>query len=78
MPVTMWEARAAPEQLESLRIWVVARVAETAQVYRSVGGEPRLVVIDPTGQAARQLADVPAELVARPAHSWNFESARNV
>lgn len=78
MPVTMWEVRAAPEQIESLREWVLARVAETAQVYRSVGGEARLVVIDPTGQAAEQLGDVPAELVARPAHSWNFESARNV
>jgi hypothetical protein len=78
MPVTMWEVRAAPEQVESLRDWVLARVDATAQVYRSVGGEVRLVVIDPTGQAAEQLVDVPAELVARPAHSWNFESARNV
>lgn len=78
MAVTMWEVRAAPERIDSLRDWVLARVAESAQVYRSLGGEVRLVVIDPTGQAAEQLADVPDELVARPAHSWNFESVRNV
>lgn len=78
MPVTMWEVRAAPGRLDELRNWVLARVDETAQVYRSAGGEPRLVVIDPTGSAAQRLADVPGELVARPAHAWDFESARNV
>jgi hypothetical protein len=77
MPTTMWEARAADGQLEELLAWVLWRVDATAQVYRGAASEPRVVVIDPTGQAERRLGRVPAHLVARPPHSWNFDNARN-
>jgi hypothetical protein len=36
-----------------------------------------MVVIDGTGQAGRQLADPPPELIARPGHSWEFSPVRN-
>jgi hypothetical protein len=73
----MWEARAADGQLQQLLEWVLPRVSRAAQVYRSPGADPRLVVIDPTATAAERLSDVPAELVARPPHSWDFEPVRN-
>jgi hypothetical protein len=76
-PVTMWEVRAADGQLEPLLAWVRPRLAETAQLYRSAAGEPRLVVLDPTGEVSDRLAEVPAELIARPPHAWQFEAVRN-
>lgn len=66
----MWEARAATGRLDELVAYVLSHADPAAQVYRSSGAEPRVVVIDPTG---RGLADVPADLLARPAHSWKFE-----
>jgi hypothetical protein len=77
MTVTMWEVRAADGQLEHLLAWVLPRLADSAQVYRSAAGEPRVVVLDPTGQVTDRLAGLPAGLVARPAHAWQFEAVGN-
>jgi hypothetical protein len=74
----MWEVRAADGQLDSLLAWVLERVDAGCQVYRSADGQPRIVVIDPSGQARLLLADPPAGLAARPAHAWDFEPVRNV
>ena len=73
----MWEVRAADGQLEQLLAWLLPRLDGTAQLYRSAAGEPRVVVIDPSGAARTGLADVPAELIARPAHAWDFQPVRN-
>ncbi len=73
MTVTMWEVRAADGQLERLLVWLLPRLAEQAQVYRSAAGEPRVVVLDPTGEVTDRLAGVPAALIARPARAWQFE-----
>jgi hypothetical protein len=77
MTVTMWEVRAADGQLEQLLAWLLPRLAESAEVYRSAAGEPRVVVLDPTGEVTDRLAGVPAELIARPAHAWQFEAVGN-
>jgi len=66
----MWEVRAADGRLDDLVAYVSAHADPSAQVFRSVGDDPRVVVIDPTG---RGVPDVPAELVARPPHEWRFE-----
>jgi hypothetical protein len=66
----MWEAKAADGRVDELLAFVLAAADPSAQVYRSAGPEPRVVVIDPTG---RGIADVPSELVARPPHAWPFE-----
>jgi hypothetical protein len=83
----MWEVRAADGRADELLAWVLSRTAAGSQVFRSApgaegegpdGGEPaRVVVIDPTGTARQRLADPPAELVARPAHAWDFDPVRN-
>jgi hypothetical protein len=67
----MWEVRAVAGRVEQLLAFVLAHADPEAQVYRSAGPEPRVVVIDPTG---RGVPDVPTELVARPPHSWPFEA----
>ncbi|MBV9822132.1 MAG: hypothetical protein JO144_07795 [Actinobacteria bacterium] len=72
--VTMWEVRAADGQLEPLLAWVLPRLAGSSQVYRSAAGEPRVVVLDPTGEVTDRLADLPAGLVARPPHAWQFQA----
>ena len=70
----MWEVRAAEGRAGELMAFVLAHADPSAQVYRSSAGssarEERVVVIDPTG---RGIADVPAELVARPPHAWRFD-----
>jgi hypothetical protein len=66
----MWEVRSVDGRVDELVAFVIAAADPTAEVYRSAGPEPRVVVLDPTG---RGIADVPAELVARPPHSWSFE-----
>ncbi len=71
MSVIMWEVRTVAERVDELVAWVVATADPAAQVYRSHGLEPRVVVIDPTG---RGLPEVPAELLARAPHSWPFEA----
>jgi hypothetical protein len=64
----MWEAKAAPGRTDELLAYALAHADPDADVYRSADG--RVVVIDPTG---RGVPDVPAELIARPAHAWRFE-----
>ena len=63
----MWEARAATGRVDELVAHVLAVADPAAQVYRNA---LRVVVIDPTD---RGVADVPAELVDRPPHSWRFD-----
>jgi hypothetical protein len=63
----MWEVRSVPDRMEDLVGFVLAHTDPAAQVYRSAD---RVVVIDPSGHG---VADVPAELVARPPDSWSFE-----
>jgi hypothetical protein len=70
MSTLMWEVRAADGRLAELVAHVRRHADPGAQVYRSADGEPRVVVIDPSG---RGVPDVPAELVARPPHEWRFE-----
>jgi hypothetical protein len=67
----MWEVRAADGRLAELVDFVSRHADPAAQIYRSGGSDPRVVVIDPTD---RGLPDVPGELVARPAHAWTFEA----
>jgi hypothetical protein len=71
----MWEAVAAPSRVEDLLDWVRDRIPEQAQLFRGAGDRQRVVVIDPTAQAAELLTDPPAELIDRPPHSWEFEPA---
>jgi hypothetical protein len=66
----MWEVRAATGRIDALVEHVRTHVHPDAQVYRSDDTEPRVVVIDPTGAGP---TDVPASLLARPAHAWHFE-----
>ena len=68
MTTRMWEAKAAPGRLDDLVAWAVRAAPADAQVYRSA--DDRVVVIDPSGS---RLPEPPAELMARPAHSWDFE-----
>ncbi|HEY2042220.1 MAG TPA: hypothetical protein VGH11_06030 [Jatrophihabitans sp.] len=75
--IAMWEVRAADNRLDDLLSWVLERVTESARVYKSELGEPRVVVIDSTGQAETLLATPPHDLVARAPHCWNFEEVRN-
>jgi hypothetical protein len=77
MTVTMWEVRAADGQLEQLLAWLLPRLPPSAQVYRSAAGEPRVVVLDPTGEVTDRAAGVPAGMITRPAHAWQFEAVGN-
>ena len=70
MSVLMWEVRAAAGRLDDLLQHVLDHADPAAQVYRSRGAEPRVVVIDPTG---RGIPDLPDGLAARAPHSWDFE-----
>jgi hypothetical protein len=69
----MWEARAAPGRLDDLVAFAQQHADPSAQLFRADAGpadpDARLVVIDPSG---RGLPDVPAELIARPPHTWPF------
>jgi len=76
--VTMWEVRAADGQLDALLAWVLPRLADRARAYRSAAGEPRLVVLDPSGEVTDRLSGIPAGLVARPPHAWQFQAVGNV
>jgi hypothetical protein len=71
MATLMWEVQAAAGRLDELVSYVDAHADPAATIFRSAEPDPRVVLIDPTG---RGLADVPAELIARPPHSWPFES----
>lgn len=67
--VVMWEARALPDQCDALVEWALAVSAEGAEVYRSAGAEPRVVIIQHGDEA---LPEPPAAYVARPPHAWSF------
>jgi hypothetical protein len=69
----MWEVRAAPGRVDDLVAYVLQHAHRSAQVFRADGPDPRVVVIDPTGEG---VPDVPAELVARAPHEWQFEAVR--
>lgn len=71
MNTVMWEVRAADGRLDELVRYVSEHADPAALIYRSAGTEPRVVVIDPTGTG---IADVPADLVARPPHAWPFDA----
>jgi hypothetical protein len=64
----MWEAVAVEGAVDALVEFVCAHTDSRAQVYRS--SDRRVVVIDPTGRGP---GEVPAGLVARPAHAWCFQ-----
>jgi hypothetical protein len=64
----MWEAKAAPGRLDDLVTWAVQHAPSGAQIYRSA--DDRVVVIDPRGEGP---PSPPADLLARPAHTWDFE-----
>jgi hypothetical protein len=66
----MWEVRAADGRLDELVEHVRAHADQDAQLFRADRGDPRVVVIDPSG---RGVPDVPAELIARPPHVWWFD-----
>lgn len=66
----MWEVRAADGRLDELVEHVRAHADPDAQLFRADRGDPRVVVIDPSG---RGVPDVPAELIARPPHEWWFD-----
>ena len=74
-PARMWEVRAAPGRLAELAGFVLERMPDRAQVYRSRAGdgEERLVVID---FALRPVPELPPDLVARPPHAWDFDRIR--
>lgn len=67
--VVMWEARAVPDQCDALVDWALAISTDDAEVFRSDGPEPRVVIIQRAGQ---ELPEPPDALVARPPHAWNF------
>jgi hypothetical protein len=70
-PARMWEVPAAPGRLAELVELVLKWAPVDAHIYRSpVGEEERIVVVDFGRQA---LPELPAELVARRAHIWEFE-----
>ena len=70
MSVVMWEAVAADGMADDLVRYAKDHADPVAQIYRSRGPRPRVVVIDPTG---RGLAEVPDHLLDRPPHAWTFE-----
>lgn len=71
MTTLMWEARAADGRLADLVAFADAHADAEALIFSAAGPEPRVVVVDPSG---RGLPDVPAELLARPAHAWRFQA----
>ncbi len=69
MTTLMWEARAADGRIDDLVEHLRAHTDPDAQIYRSVGLDERVVVIDSAG---RGIADVPSGLLARAPHTWSF------
>jgi hypothetical protein len=74
----MWEVRARPERLGELLSWVCDRALPevevlpphvSSEVYASTD---RVVVISRWRSDPVALPDPPAQLVARPPHSWDF------
>ncbi|HZZ96560.1 MAG TPA: hypothetical protein VFE19_06085 [Jatrophihabitantaceae bacterium] len=76
MTTLMWEVRAAAGRLDELVAYADQHADPSALIFRAGESDPRVVVIDPSGQG---LPDVPSELVARPPHAWPFAPVdRNV
>jgi hypothetical protein len=69
----MWEAKAVPGREAELLSFALEHAPADADVYRSA--DARVVVIDHSGAG---LPDPPAELLARPVHTWRFEPVRRV
>lgn len=67
--VRMWEVRAAPNECDALVDWALAVAADGAEIFRSGGPEPRVVIIQPGGS---DLPAPPAAYIARPPHTWRF------
>jgi hypothetical protein len=67
--VLMWEVRAEPEYADALVEWALEVSATGAEIFRSGGAEPRVVIIQHAGGA---LPEPPAAYVARPPHAWHF------
>ena len=68
MNVLMWEVRVEDGRLDELIAYAKQHADASAEIYAAHDPD-RLVLIDPSG---RGLPDVPADLVARPAHEWQF------
>ncbi len=66
----MWEAKAVPGQTDTLVQWLLDQAPAGAQVYRS---SDRVVLI---AEAPALLDEPPADLVARPPHTWEFDRLR--
>lgn len=68
MSVLMWEVRVQDGRLDELIAYATQHADAGAEIYAARDPD-RLVLIDPSG---RGLPEVPTELVARPAHEWQF------
>jgi hypothetical protein len=77
--VRMWEVRAHPERFTELLAWVcdtalpaieVLPLHVSSEVYSAT--DQRVVVISKWRSGPVDLAEPPAELVARKPHSWDF------
>ena len=75
MATLMWEVRAADGRLEDLIAFVDSHADPRALVFSSGDPDPRVVVIDPSGQGVHE---VPDDLVARAPHAWPFEQVTRV
>lgn len=67
--VLMWEVRATESRLAELVEWLRTHAHTDAQIFRS-DEQSRVVVIAENLDA---IADVPGELLARPAQLWPFD-----
>lgn len=69
--VTMWEARASAGRGADLVAWATSHAPAGGDVYAS--SDDRVVII---AAAPLELPAVPAELVDRSPHAWDFAKVR--
>jgi hypothetical protein len=70
----MWEVRVEPGRTDEVLRWAAAAtVGRSADIYRSTD---RVVVLLHGYDDAHPFPDPPPDLVARPAHAWDFERWR--